>query len=126
MPPTRPADFELAILRVLWRRGRATVRQVHEDLLTERSQGYTTVLKSLQIMFEKGLVIRDESGKTHTYFPAVEEGATRTGLLRDLAEKAFGGSGLQLLMHALRGERPSERELDELQALIEAKRKDPK
>ncbi len=122
----RPADFELAILRVLWRRGRATVREVHEDLLAERQQGYTTVLKSMQIMFEKGLVTRDESRKTHLYFPAVEEGATRTNLLKDLADKAFGGSALQLLMHALHGESPSAQELDDLQALIASKRRERK
>ena len=120
----RPADFELAILRVLWRRGRATVREVHEDLLAERQQGYTTVLKSMQIMFEKGYVTRDESRKTHLYFPAAQEAATRTNLLRDLADKAFGGSGLQLLMHALHGESPSSQELDALQALIAAKREE--
>jgi predicted transcriptional regulator len=122
MPTPRPADFEMAILRVLWRRGRATVREVHEDLLLERQQGYTTVLKSMQVMFEKGLLTRDESKKTHLYFPAVAEDATRTNLLQDLADKAFGGSGLRLLMHALHSEYPSAQELDALQALIEAKR----
>ena len=124
MVTPRPADFELAILRVLWRRGKATVREVHEDLLAERQQGYTTVLKSMQIMFEKGLVSRDDSRKTHIYFPGVEEAATRSNLLRDLADRAFGGSGLKLLMHALHEERPSSQELDALQALLEAKRKE--
>ena len=124
MSLARPADFELAILRVLWRRGRATVREVHEDLLAERSQGYTTVLKSMQIMFEKGLLTRDESQRSHLYFPAVEEAATRTNMVRDLADKAFGGSALQLLLHALHGETPSADELDALQSLIEAKRKE--
>jgi BlaI family transcriptional regulator, penicillinase repressor len=124
MSSPRPADFELAILRVLWRRGAATVREVHEELLAERQQGYTTVLKSLQIMFEKGLVTRDETQRSHTYFAAVEEGATRTNLVQDLANKAFGGSALKLLMHALNGERPRPEELDAIQALIESKRKE--
>ena len=124
MAAPRPADFELAILRVLWRRGQATVRQVHEDLLAERQQGYTTVLKTMQIMFEKGYLTRDETRKTHLYFPALQEAAARTDLLRDLADKVFGGSGLRLLMHALDGESPSAGELDALQALIEAKRRE--
>jgi predicted transcriptional regulator len=124
MPTPRPADFELAILRMLWRRGRATVREIHEDLLAERQQGYTTVLKSLQVMFEKGLVTRDESRRTHVYFAGVEEAATRTSLVQELADKAFGGSALQLLMHALHRERPGAEELDALQALIEAKRRE--
>ena len=123
MSPTRPSDFELVILGVLWRRGSATVREVHEDLLPERQQGYTTVLKSMQIMFEKGLVTRDESERSHVYFPAVEEAATRTTLVQDLADKAFGGSALHLLMHALHRETPKPEELDALAALIEAKRK---
>ena len=124
MPPPSPAAFELAILDVLWRRGRATVREVHEDLLATRRQGYTTVLKSMQIMFEKGLVTRDETQRSHVYLPAVEAGATRSGMVQDLADKAFGGSALQLLMHALHRQSPSAQELDELQALIEAKRKE--
>ena len=69
----RPSDFELAILRVLWRRGSATVREIHEDLLNERQQGYTTVLKTMQIMLEKGLLERDEAGKSHVYRAALAE-----------------------------------------------------
>lgn len=126
MSLSRPADFELAILRVLWRRGQATVREVHEELLAERRQGYTTVLKSMQLMFEKGLLTRDETQRSHVYFPGVEEAATRTNLVRDLADKAFGGSALKLLMHALHRETPSPEELDALEALIEAKRRESK
>ena len=120
----RPADFELAILRVLWRRGRATVREIHEELLAERQQGYTTVLKSLQIMFEKGLVVRDESARSHVYAAAVPEAETRTHLVQDLADRAFGGSALRLLMHALHRESPDPGELDALQALLDAKRRE--
>ena len=120
----RPADFELAILRMLWRRGQATVRQVHEDLQAERQQGYTTVLKSMQIMFEKGLLTRDEANRSHVYRAAVAEADTRSHLVQDLADKAFGGSALQLLMHALHRESPKPDELDALQALIETKRRE--
>lgn len=124
MSLTHPSDFELAILRVLWRRRQATVREVHDDLQSERQQGYTTVLKSMQIMFEKGLVSRDESQRSHVYFPEVEEAATRSNLVQELADKAFGGSAVQLLLHALHHQRPKAKELDALQALIEAKRKE--
>ena len=120
----QPADSELAILRVLWRHGRATARTVHEELLPERMSVSTTVLKTLQIMFEKGLVTRDETSKSHIYFPAVEEEATTARLLQDLADKAFGGSGHRLLMHALHGARSSAEELDTIQALLEANRKE--
>jgi predicted transcriptional regulator len=119
----RPADFELAILRMLWRRGQGTVREVHQDLQAERQQGYTTVLKSMQIMYEKGLLTRDDSNRTHVYYPAVEEAATRSGLLQDLVNKAFGGSAQELLLHALHRESPKPEELDALQALIDAKRR---
>ena len=124
MTMPRPAAFELAILRVLWRRGRATVREVHEDLLGERRQGYTTVLKTMQIMVEKGLATRDESNMSHIYAPAVEEAATHTSLIKNLADKAFGGSGHRLLMHALHEEESSDEELDALKALLETKRRE--
>src|ERR1035438_8639673 len=84
----RPSDFELAILRVLWRLGEGTVRQVHGALQAERQQGYTTVLKTMQIMVEKGLLRRDESAKSHVYRPAEAPQATRRGMVRDLVDKA--------------------------------------
>jgi BlaI family transcriptional regulator, penicillinase repressor len=118
----RPSDFELAILRVLWRLGAGTVRQVFEALQAERQLGYTTVLKTMQIMAEKGLLRRDESAKSHIYRPAEAQQETRRGMVRDLVDKAFEGSALQLLAHALHAKRPSAKELDELQALIEQAR----
>lgn len=118
----RPSDFELAILRVLWRLGEGTVRHVHEALQPERQLGYTTVLKTMQIMAEKGLLLRDERAKSHVYRPAEAAQETRQGMVRDLVDKAFEGSALKLLAHALHANQPSARELDELQALIEQAR----
>ena len=118
----RPSDFELAILRVLWRLGEGTVRQVHGALQSERQQGYTTVLKTMQIMAEKGLLIRDESAKSHVYRPAEAPQATRKSMVQDLVDKAFEGSALQLLAHALHAKRPRTSELDEIQALIDQAR----
>lgn len=124
MPPLpRPSDFELAILRVLWRQGSATVRQVFEVLQGERELGYTTVLKTMQIMAEKGLVLRDESAKTHLYTATEAETTTQGSLVQDLVDRAFGGSALNLLTHALHAQRPSASDLDQLQALIEQARK---
>lgn len=118
----RPSDFELAILRVLWRLGEGTVRQVHGGLQAERQQGYTTVLKTMQIMTEKGLLHRNESAKSHVYRPAEAPHDTRKSMVRDLVDKAFEGSALQLLAHALHAKKPSASELDEIQALIDAAR----
>jgi predicted transcriptional regulator len=98
---SRPTDAELAILRVLWRRGPSTVRQVHEALSGERETGYTTILKLMQIMNEKGLVERDESERTHIYQARFTEEQTQQRLVNDLLEKAFGGSAAQLVMRAL-------------------------
>lgn len=118
----RPSDFELAILRVLWRLGAGTVRQVHEGLQAERQQGYTTVLKTMQIMAEKGLLCRDESAKSHIYRPTEAPQETRRSMVRDLVDKAFEGSALQLLAHALHAKKPSASELDQIQALIDEAR----
>jgi len=119
----RPSDFELAILRVLWRRGPATVRQIHEDLLQERQQGYTTVLKTMQIMLEKGLLERDDSDKSHVYRPALAEQETQAGMLRDMLAKVFGGSTRKLVMAALKESPMSAAEEAELKALLEAGRR---
>src|SRR5687767_13468898 len=101
MPMTtrKPTDAELAILRVLWARGASTVRQVAETL--DRAVGYTTVLKLLQIMTEKGLVVRDESARTHVYEAAFSEDQTQRQLVNDLVERAFDGSAAKLVLQAL-------------------------
>ena len=90
--PPLPTDGELAILRVLWRRGPSTVRHVQEVLEHDRPTGYTTALKLLQIMHEKGLVQRDESERTHVYRARASELQTLRQLIRDLADRAFDGS----------------------------------
>ena len=115
----RPTDAELAILRVLWDRGPSTVRQVFEVLSAERDLGYTTVLKMLQIMDEKGLVRRDDSERTHVFSARQSRGATQRDLVGDLLDKAFGGSAKSLVMQALAARRASREELEEIRKLIE-------
>lgn len=122
-----PTDAELAILRVLWRRGPSTVREVHEELRPVQDTGYTTVLKLMQIMAQKGLVERDASEKTHVYRATMPEEQAQRGLVRDLVDKAFEGSASQLVMRALSSERASREELAEIRALLdELDRKKPK
>ncbi len=117
--PPRPTDAELSILRVLWRRGPSTVREVHEDLVRQSSTGYTTVLKMLQIMTEKGLVVRDEGQRAHIYEARQGEQKTQRQLLGDLADRAFGGSAGRLAMQALSGRRASAAELSEIRELLD-------
>ena len=114
----RPTDAELAILRVLWQRGAATVREVHDDLSTSQDTGYTTVLKLLQIMTEKGLVIRDESQRAHVYSTRESEQRTQRRLLGDLVDRAFGGSPARLVMQALSDTRASVEELTAIREMI--------
>jgi predicted transcriptional regulator len=118
-PVPRPTDAELAILRVLWERGPSTVRQVHDVLSRERPAAYTTTLKLLQIMTEKGLVRRDESDRTHVYQARHTEEHTQRQLIRDLVDRAFGGSASKLVMQALAARRASPEELGEIRKLIE-------
>ncbi|MEZ4302882.1 MAG: BlaI/MecI/CopY family transcriptional regulator, partial [Polyangiaceae bacterium] len=97
-----PTDAELALLQVLWRRGPSTVRDVHEELRGEgEGSGYTTVLKLLQIMAQKGLVQRDESQRSHVYRAAATREQTQKKLVGDLLDRAFGGSAQDLVMRAL-------------------------
>ena len=116
---SRPTDAELAILRVLWSRGPSTVRQVHEELSQERETGYTTVLKLMQIMTEKGLVERDESERTHVYQARFTQEQTQERLVSDLLEKAFGGSASQLVMRALAAKPASADELAQIRRLLD-------
>jgi predicted transcriptional regulator len=117
----RPTDAELAILRILWERGASTVRQVHEVLSRERPSAYTTALKLLQIMTEKGLVRRDETDRTHVYHARLSEEQTQRQLVRDLVDRAFGGSASKLVMQALAGKRTSAEELTEIRKLIDGR-----
>ena len=116
---SRPTDAELAILRVLWSRGPSTVRQVHEVLSQDRETGYTTVLKLMQIMTEKGLVERDESERTHVYQARFTQEATQQRLVSDLLDKAFGGSASQLVMQALAAKPASADELAQIRRLLD-------
>jgi len=118
----RPTDAELAILRVLWERGPSTVRQVHEALAEARVTGYTTTLKLMQIMAEKGLVTRDESARTHVYAARLTRDETQQQLVSDLLDRAFGGSAATLVLQALRAGETSADELTEIQALIDTHR----
>ena len=115
---TRPTDAELAILGVLWTQGPSTVRQVHQALADARETGYTTTLKLMQIMAEKGLVARDESTRTHVYSARASRDATQRQLVSDLVDRAFGGSAAALVMQALSANSASSDELTEIQRLI--------
>ena len=121
----RPTDAELAILRVLWERGPSTVRVVFEALSDARETGYTTTLKLMQIMAEKGLVTRDESSRTHIYSARLTQDQTQRQLIADLVERAFGGSATALVMQALSAHPASAEELREIEKLVEAHRSDP-
>jgi BlaI family transcriptional regulator, penicillinase repressor len=114
----QPTDVELAILRVLWQRGPSTVRQVHEALAATRNAGYSTTLKMMQVMFEKGLLLRDESQRPQLYSPADSEEKTQGEMVRDLMRKVFGGSARKLVMRAVESESVSAEELAEIRKLI--------
>jgi len=116
--PPRPTDAELEILRVLWDRGPSTVREVYETLGREKETGYTTVLKFLQIMKEKGLVTRDETSRSHVYAARLREEETQGQLVRDLLDRAFGGSARNLVMRALSSKEVSHEELAEIRNLL--------
>lgn len=111
----KPTAAELEILQVLWRLGPATVRAVHVEL---PEKGYTTLLKLMQIMAEKGLVARDESARAHIYRPASAPQETRQQLLRDLLDSAFGGSPALLVQQALSTRKASRQELAEIREIL--------
>lgn len=117
----KPTESELEILQILWKNGTATVRDVHEELAQNKEVGYTTTLKLMQIMHEKGLVKRDESMRTHIYQPAVNKEKTQKHLLSKMIDSLFGGSSTQLVLQALGSsdQKVSAEELEEIQKLIE-------
>jgi predicted transcriptional regulator len=115
---TRPTDAELDILRVLWARGPSTVRQVHDILSVNRDFAYTTTLKLLQLMTEKGVAVREEDGRIHLYRAALAQEETQRHLVRDLLDRAFGGSPSQLVMQALAARPASTGELKEIRRLL--------
>lgn len=113
----KPTDAEVTILRVLWEKGSATVREVHEAL-GDKGVRYTTTLKQLQVMFDKGLVTRDESDKSHVYKAVVSEEETQTTLLDHLLESAFAGNRSKLFLRALSTKKASSKELAEIRKLL--------
>jgi len=121
-PPSelpRPTDAELEILRVLWDRNEATVREVHDAISKSRPAGYTTVLKLLQIMTDKGLVRRDESERAHVYRARLARQDTERQLVDDLLDRAFGGSASRLVMQALAGRAASAEEIAEIRKMLD-------
>lgn len=115
----KPTESELEILQVLWARGLASVREVHEELAKTKDAGYTTTLKLMQIMHEKGLVKRDDSIKTHIYQAAVSREKTQKQLLGKMINTLFGGSPTQLVMQALGNHKASPEELEAIQKMID-------
>ncbi|HVX24693.1 MAG TPA: BlaI/MecI/CopY family transcriptional regulator [Parafilimonas sp.] len=118
MKVLKPTDSELEILQVLWEKGDATVREVHEQLIEIKDCGYTTTLKLMQIMYEKGLVLRDDSSRTHIYKPNVSRDKTQKQLLNKMVDSLFSGSHSQLVMQALGSNTISQKELEEIQQLL--------
>lgn len=113
----KPTEAELTLLNILWKIGPATVREVHEAVSKKQKTGYTTVLKILQIMHEKALVIRDESNRAHIYSAANSETHTQSSLIKDLISKAFGGSTSKLVMRAL-NESTTKEEINDIRQLL--------
>ena len=116
---SRPTNRELMILRILWDQGPSTVREVNEVMDKDRDTGYTTTLKLMQIMAEKGLLIRDESQRQHVYKPAITEEKTQKQLVGDLLERAFSGSAEKLVMRALSAKKVSTKELKRIRKMLD-------
>ena len=115
----KPTESELEILKVLWAKGAATVREVNDILNESREVGYTTTLKMMQLMAQKKLVNRDESARSHIYVVAVNQNIVQNNMLHQLLESAFGGSASKLVLNALGRSNASQKELDEIKALIQ-------
>lgn len=113
-----PTEAELGLLNILWSIGPATVREIHDAISKTQTTGYTTVLKILQIMHEKSLVIRDETNRAHVYAPANSQTQTQSSLLKDLIGKAFGGSTSNLVMRALDNS-TSQEEIDDIRQMLD-------
>jgi predicted transcriptional regulator len=116
----KPTESELEILQVLWKKGLATVREVHEELSKIKDAGYTTTLKLMQIMNEKGLVKRDDSMRTHVYQSAVNKEKTQKHLMAKMIDSLFGGSSTQLVIQALGENKATPEELEKIQQLLDS------
>lgn len=119
MEQVKPTESELEILQLLWQNGPSTVRQVHDELTKIKDSGYTTTLKLMQIMFEKGLVSRTDEGRYHLYKAEVGEAETQNSLLGKFVDATFRGSAMKMVMQALGNHKASKEELDEIKRLIE-------
>lgn len=119
-PSSQLNDVELAILRVVWRHKACSVREVHEALLAERATGYTSTLKMMQVMCQKGLLKRDGKQRPHLYRPAVPEEQTQKQIIRDVIQKVFEGSARKLVMRAVESQKISTQELAEIRALLDS------
>lgn len=115
----KPTEGELEILHVLWEKQKASVREVHEELLKSKEAGYTTTLKLMQIMFEKGLVSRDSSCKIHTYQPLVSKESTQSLFVNKMIDSLFSGSSAQLVMQALGNHKASKEEIEEIKTFLD-------
>lgn len=122
--PPRPTDAELEILTVLWSRGPSTVREVHEVISRRKSTQYTTVLKQMQVMAEKGLLRRNEEQRSHVYVASRTREWTQRQLAGDLLERAFEGSARSLLLGALSARKASRQELADLRKLLDTYEKE--
>ena len=113
-----PSEAELEILNVLWKKKKATVREVHEQLSTHKEVGYTTTLKQMQRMLDKGLIIRKNSEKVHLYLALLDEKEVKSTLINRLMHGAFGGSAMKMVMHALGQTNTSPEELENLEKFL--------
>ncbi|MCW3094779.1 MAG: hypothetical protein JWL77_397 [Chthonomonadaceae bacterium] len=116
----KPSELEYAILQVLWQAGSATVRDVHTTLSAGREIAYTSILKTLQIMTEKGLVVRNEDERAHVYTPAFSEETAQGSILTDLMQRVFGGSAQHLVLRALQVQPATKEERMEIRRLLDA------
>jgi BlaI family penicillinase repressor len=114
-----PTEKELAILVILWDQGSSTVRQVNDEMNKQHKTGYTTTLKLMQIMTEKGLVVRDDSKFQHVFSPATSQEKTQKKVVGDLLEKVFSGSAEKLVMQALSSKKVSAQELAKIRQLLD-------
>ena len=115
----KPTDSELEILQILWKEGPATVRLVNDQLNTQRTVGYTTTLKIMQIMYDKGFLSREKEGKTHIYQAEVQQSEAQKHLVDKLLDTAFQGSATQLVMQALGSRDTSQEEIDEIRRFLD-------
>jgi len=114
----QPSEAELAILRVLWAHGPSTVRQVHEQLGSGRGIRYTTTLKQMQLMAEKGMLDRDETQRSHVYVAAVDEASTKETLVGSFIDRVFDGSTRKMVLHALAAREVNDEELAEIKRIV--------